>query len=139
MHVNMTHDDGWMGLLPFLAGQLPDGAPSVSVPEGQRIVQQLAAKEHMTFAETGTYTDIGQTGIFESPDVSVPASLIDRAPVTTSASKIGWIQQPSNGIYWVETSETSFLVNGVFPLDGGLVHLTKDQQGQVTIESLPIQ
>ena len=53
MHVNMTHDGGWMGLLPFIAGQLPEAAPSEKVSDGARIIQQLAAKEHMVFAETG--------------------------------------------------------------------------------------
>lgn len=139
MHVNMTHDGGWMGLLPFLVGQLPEGTPNETISDGQRIVQQLAAKEHMVFAETGVYTPVGQTGIFESPDVSIPADLLDRAPVTTSASKLGWMQQPSDGIYWVETSDETFLVNGVFPLDGELVHLTKDHRGQVQIEMLSIQ
>ena len=63
MHVNMTHDGGWMALLLFLQGQLPEGAPSETISDGQRIIQQLAAKEHMVFAETGNYTAVGQTGI----------------------------------------------------------------------------
>ena len=133
MHVNMTHDGGWMGVLPFLAGQLPEVAQSESTSDGERIVQQLAAKEHMVFAETGGYTDVGQTGILEDPDVTIPATLLDKAPVTISASKLGWIQQPTNGVYWVQTSESGFLVNGVFPLRGEFVHFTKDHLGQVQL------
>ena len=139
MHVNMTHDGGWMGLLPFLAGQLPEGTPSDPVSNGERIVQQLAAKEHMAFAEMGVYTPVGQTGILDNPDVTIPATLLDRAPITISASKLGWIQQPNDGIYWVETTESTFLVHGVFPLRGELVHVTKDQNGQVWLETLSLQ
>jgi len=135
-HVNMTHDDGWTGLLPFLAGQLPEASPVETVEEGQRIVQQLAAKEHMMRVETGAFVDVGQTGIFDNPDITIPGKLLDLAPMTTSASKMGWMAQPTNGLYWVQTTKDTFLVHGVFPLKGGLVHYTKDQQGQITIEPL---
>ena len=131
-HVNMTHDDGWTGLMPFIAGQLPDASPGQSIEEGQRIVQQLAAKEHMVFAETGSYVDVGQTGIFDNPDITIPGDILDLAPVTTSASKLGWMEQPTNGLYWVETTTDTFLVHGIFPFNGRLVHYTKSQLGQIT-------
>ena len=138
LHVNTSNNSGLMGLLPFIAGQLPEANPSEPISDGARIVQQLAAKEHMVRSETGSYVEVGQTGVFDNPDITIPGDILDLAPVTSSASAMGWIQQPQNGVYWVEIIESGFLVHGIFPFQGRLVHYTKDQLGQITLVDLPL-
>ena len=134
LDVKMTHDGSWTGLLPFIAGQLPEPSPDAPISESQRHIRHLAVKEHQHFATEGSYLPIGQTGIFEDPDIVVPPSILDSAPVTASASSEGWIDQPKDAIYWVETTESTFTVHGVFIWENTLMHYTKDHTGQIVAE-----
>ncbi len=135
-HLQMSHDNGWTGVLPFIAGQLPDPAPEVPTIEPQRVIQHLAAKQHQVYLTDGAYKPIGQTGVLLDTNLSVPASILDTAPVEPSASMIEWMEQPSSAMYWVEVSEDGFLVHGVFVWEGTLVHYTKDHKGQISVEPL---
>ena len=130
----MTHEGSWTGLLPFLAGQLPDPSSDAPISESQRHIRHLAVKEHQHFIQEGSYLPIGQTGIFEDPEMVVPLSILDNAPVTTSASSLGWIEQPKDAIYWVETTEDAFTVHGIFVWGNTLMHYTKDHNGQISAE-----
>ena len=134
LDVKMTHDGSWTGLLPFLAGQLPEPSPEAPISESQRHIRHLAVKQHQHFIQEGSYLPIGQTGIFEDTEFVVPASLLDNAPVTPSASSLGWIEQPKDAMYWVETTEDTFTVHGVFVWENTLMHYTKDHNGQISAE-----
>jgi len=139
-HVNMMGEGDWTGLLPFLAGQLPEPEDDVLATDEQKIVQTLAAMEHQHFKENGRYLAVGRTGVFDLESMPVPQAILDSAPPENSASMMGWIEQPENGLYWVELFETdestTFMVHGVFLLQGSLVHYTKDHLGQIAVEPI---
>ena len=46
-------------------------------------------------------------------DLQVDLSIVDSAPVVESAVSLGWMEQPQDGLYWVETTEDFFVVHGL--------------------------
>ena len=136
IHPTFAGSAGWTGLLPFIAGQLPEPSPESEVAEFERRIQDLAAKEHAAFYATGQYQPVGRTGMFTDPDLQVDLSIVDSAPVVESAVSLGWMEQPQDGLYWVETTEDSFVVHGLVFVEGQFLHVTKDQTGLRTIDVL---
>ena len=125
---------GWTSVLPFIAGQLPEPTPESPIRDFERRIQSLAAQEHQHFATTGQYQPIGRTGMFSDPELIAELSVVDSAPVVESAVAIGWMEQPKDGLYWVETTSETFMVHALVYVDGQFLHITKDHTGLREIE-----
>ena len=94
---------------------------------------------HGSLRESGVYAAVGQTGVFGQPRrYDSKGALLDRAPVTSSASK-RWDGLSSRARWCVlggDTSESAISwFNGVLSFRGELVHITigRISMGQVLL------
>ncbi len=129
MEPTLSSGQNWTTLLPLLASQLPDPLPRVEPNSVEIQLQTLAAKEHQHFLKEGYYKPMGRTGLFVNPDITVDLSILDSAPVVESGVAIGWMEQSEDAIYWIETTEESFMVHVLAMIGGQMIHLMKDQNG----------